>query len=48
MSVRQLAAAAQISVGYASEIEAGAKTNVSPPVMSRIAGALGCSIAELV
>lgn len=42
----QVAAAAHISAGHLSELEGGTR-NPSPPVLKRLAIALGCEVAEI-
>jgi transcriptional regulator with XRE-family HTH domain len=47
-TVGQLAEAAQITAAYLSQIENGHRRNVSPPIMGRLANALGVAIVALV
>lgn len=47
LGLRSAAAAAMISPGYWSKIERGGAGDVSPQVVARLAGALGCAAVEL-
>ncbi len=46
-STHGLAAKAQVSQGYLSNLERGKRFG-SPPVLKRIADALGCTVADFV
>lgn len=45
--LRSLAGDARVSPSYLSELERGVKTNPRPPVLKRLADALGVSVEDL-